>query len=373
MRRIYWAVLVGLSCFAQKLPPLKSVPVFERLTVIAVDRQGETLTASARTHIPYSKRSVGFQFSVEPAVADRPEHFRYRLNPILTAWTETDQRSVWFPSLPSGKYSFEIQYADPSSSNWRGGKSVDFEVLAPWWLHPYSILLLLISALLLIREVFRIRVIHLLKRQHELENAVRMRTSELEAERAELLAAREELTARATRDGLTGLWNRSAIFDILDRELDRAKRGEKPVAVILADLDHFKHVNDTYGHLTGDAVLVESARRLTCDLRAYDATGRYGGEELLIVLSNCDEDSAVARAEDLRIRLRGEPITFQGEQIWITCSFGVALSRSQSTSGELLRQADDALYRAKRAGRDRVVSAWTMTPDDSVAASVRRS
>ncbi len=219
---------------------------------------------------------------------------------------------------------------------------------------------LLAGVVFLVREILRFRVGILLKRQRELEEAVLLRTKELEQERSALLAAREQLTLRAMRDGLTGLWNRAAIFGIIERELDRAKRGERSVALILADLDHFKKINDTHGHLAGDLVLIESALRLTADLRVYDSTGRYGGEELLIVLSNCDGPAALSRAEQLRQRLRSEPIHSQSMELFVTASFGVAISKPGMDVQELVSQADLALYEAKRTGRDRVVGAWTL-------------
>jgi diguanylate cyclase (GGDEF)-like protein len=230
--------------------------------------------------------------------------------------------------------------------------------MSQWWSSPYVLAVLAVGLVLLIREVIRFRTIRLLQRQRELETAVQLRTKELEFERSALIAVREELTLRAMRDGLTGLFNRSAIFEIIERELDRAKRGEKPVAIIIADLDHFKSINDTYGHLVGDLVLVESARRLTQDLRVYDCTGRYGGEELLIVLSNCDHQGAFNRAEDLRTRLRSEPIRCRNFEISVTASFGVAISTPGLDANTFVNQADEALYEAKRTGRDRVVAAW---------------
>jgi diguanylate cyclase (GGDEF)-like protein len=230
--------------------------------------------------------------------------------------------------------------------------------MANWWSSPYFYVCLTVGCVFLTREYYRLQMTRLLRRQQELEKAIQQRTKELESERFALSSIREQLTSRAMRDGLTGLWNRTAIFEIIERELDRARRGERAVAVILADLDHFKSINDTYGHLTGDKVLVESARRLTADLRVYDSTGRYGGEELLIVLSNCDSESAFRRAEDLRHRLRSEPIHCDGFDVRVSASFGVAISLPGIGVNELVQQADNALYRAKRGGRDRVSVAW---------------
>lgn len=172
----------------------------------------------------------------------------------------------------------------------------------------------------------------------------------------QLIEARELMRLQATRDHLTGAWNHRAILEILERELQRARRDGKPVAVVMADLDHFKKINDTYGHLGGDAVLAAAGKRLAADTRAYDMVGRYGGEEFLIVLPGCDRENAVRFAERLRERLSAEPVDYGGQAIRVTTSQGVAAYSGAGGADvhALLEAADAALYRAKRGGRDRV-------------------
>jgi diguanylate cyclase (GGDEF)-like protein len=171
----------------------------------------------------------------------------------------------------------------------------------------------------------------------------------------ELLAAREAMRDLATRDALTGVWNHAAIQDALRRELIRAAREGRPLGVILADLDHFKRVNDTFGHLAGDAVLREAARRMTTAVRPYDLVGRYGGEEFLLVLPGCDQAKARKFAERIRTRLAAEPVTHQGHLIPITVSMGVTVydQPDPAEPTALLHAADVALYRAKHSGRNR--------------------
>jgi GGDEF domain-containing protein len=107
-----------------------------------------------------------------------------------------------------------------------------------------------------------------------------------------LVEAREDMRFKATHDSLTSLFNRGVIVDLLGREISRSRREHVPVAILMSDVDHFKIINDTHGHLVGDEVLKEAARRLLLSVRSYDYLGRYGGEEFLIILNNCDPVSA---------------------------------------------------------------------------------
>ncbi len=192
--------------------------------------------------------------------------------------------------------------------------------------------------------------------QHELKVRLRSGTRIIELQ-PELISAREALREQATKDFLTRIWNRSSILDILDRELARGSRDNKPVGVVLADLDHFKSVNDTYGHFAGDAVLREFVRRMAASMRPYDSMGRYGGEEFLIVLPGCDENATEKEAERMRAALANESMSFNEESRTITCSFGGTtwIPGTSTTSEFLIRVADDALSRAKRQGRNKVV------------------
>jgi two-component system, cell cycle response regulator len=192
--------------------------------------------------------------------------------------------------------------------------------------------------------------------QHELKVRLRSGTRIIDLQR-ELVAAKEELREQATKDFLTRIWNRSSILDILQRELIRGAREKRSVGVVLADLDHFKLVNDTYGHFAGDAVLREFARRMQNSIRAYDAIGRYGGEEFLIILPGCDELCTSRQAERMRSALDAEPMVVNEQHQLVTCSFGATTwhpGEPMSPDG-LIRIADDALYAAKHLGRNRVV------------------
>ncbi|HKV06254.1 MAG TPA: diguanylate cyclase [Candidatus Acidoferrales bacterium] len=170
-----------------------------------------------------------------------------------------------------------------------------------------------------------------------------------------LIATREELRFRATHDFLTGISNRGVVLDAIGREHARQLREGGSFAIIMMDLDHFKYVNDKYGHLSGDAVLKEVARRMTGCIRPYDTLGRYGGEEFLVVAPSCDAQGALALAERIRRQIEAAPVVTDQGQVAVTASFGVAASTSDMPldSSALLRVVDEALYRAKERGRNR--------------------
>jgi diguanylate cyclase (GGDEF)-like protein/PAS domain S-box-containing protein len=171
----------------------------------------------------------------------------------------------------------------------------------------------------------------------------------------EVQALQEKLREQATRDALTGLYNRRYLEETLGRELILAERHGHPVSVIMGDLDHFKAVNDRYGHLGGDEVLRTFGDLMKRHTRGSDIYCRYGGEEFLLVLPQMSPETAVERAEQLRIAMASAPVSFGASQIAVTASFGVAaFPRDGRTGDELIAAADSALYAAKAAGRNRV-------------------
>ena len=182
-----------------------------------------------------------------------------------------------------------------------------------------------------------------------------------------LVEAREDMRFKATHDPLTGLFNRGIIMDLLSRELSRTHRENGCTAILLGDVDHFKDVNDTVGHIAGDEVLREVARRILASVRSYDYVGRYGGEEFLVVLNNCDASASLLRAEQIRRAIASVPVqTIQGP-IPVTMSLGVLTSRDWGLRPveELLQEADVALYKAKAAGRNCVKLASPQVPVNS--------
>ena len=194
-----------------------------------------------------------------------------------------------------------------------------------------------------------------LSRRHQLAYAI----AEHIALTISNLDMRAALEVQATRDPLTGLYNRRYMQEALEREIHRARRRSRPLAVMLLDIDHFKSYNDTYGHAAGDEALRFVAETLLLNVRAEDLGVRYGGEEFVIILPECSLQQAAVRAEEIRKRLKELYEARPGElPVAVTASIGVAAFPETTDQVDLLiKCADEALYQAKHEGRDRVVVA----------------
>ncbi|HEU4635552.1 MAG TPA: diguanylate cyclase, partial [Edaphobacter sp.] len=236
--------------------------------------------------------------------------FRYRLSGMEFDWSETTSHWLHYPVIAPGDYRFELQAIDQDQGRISPIVSLRFTVRPPWWRTRAMYLLLGIVSFIASIFVWHWREKRLLVRQRMLRRLVAQRTRELEAEKVELVAAREALRLQATRDSLTGIWNRPAILEILAREMDRSRRTGVTLAVVLADIDFFKQINDSMGHLAGDAILRDAASRMVHHIRPYDFIGRYGGEEFLIVMPALPHKDAYARLDKLRMSISGEPFHF---------------------------------------------------------------
>ena len=191
------------------------------------------------------------------------------------------------------------------------------------------------------------------KPYHPDELKVRVRAS------VRILQLQMELQLKASHDDLTGLLNRRMVLDMLTREFERALREGIPLAVAMLDVDHFKNVNDSFGHLVGDEVLRRTAERMAGMLRRGDVLGRYGGEEFILVVPSCDVAAAADIAERLRAIVSSQPVDTSAGPVTVTASLGLAVSTPESPleRDEIVQAADRALYLAKAAGRNRVVLA----------------
>jgi len=169
------------------------------------------------------------------------------------------------------------------------------------------------------------------------------------------LAHFEQMKFLATRDALTGLYNQRYFWEVLADEVNRSRRYRSSLSLLFLDLDHFKQVNDNYGHAIGDAVLQQVSRIIQQSIRGSDQFFRYGGEEFAIILPQTSKKRAAHLAERLRQHLADHSLDLNGQHLRVTISIGVSALKGKMTPEDLLQRADDSLYRAKQAGRNRVV------------------
>lgn len=330
----------GISHLLDPAPIFTSLPLHPVITRALLG--GEPLPAGP---VAWSRAPLVIRFSTVDYRDERSVRFRYRLDGVDRDWVDTDGNEVRYPQLPPGTLVFSVMAFDPLKRRTSAPVSFQITVTPPWWGSRLvqAAFGLILSALLV--SLWRLRVRYLLRRQHQLEGLVALRTAEIERARASLFT-------QATRDDLTGLLNRSAIMQAFDAALADARRDNTPLAVALLDLDHFKTINDRFGHLGGDALLRGISGRLIGALHPSEHAGRYGGEELLLLLPG--ERHPGGRIHLLRDAMVGAPFTIDGTSVVITCSIGVTWQRAGDTPEMLLRRADTLLYAAKNDGRDRV-------------------
>jgi diguanylate cyclase (GGDEF)-like protein len=266
---------------------------------------------------------------------------RYRLLGLSTEWYSSRTYDIHIPALAPGHYQLEAMAVDTPHARTSPTVSLAFDVKPPWWeTAAFRVFGVLLAAAMLV-AAWRWQNHRMHQRQRTLELAHR---------------EREALLERATRDALTGLWNRATILEFLTREMDQARKHASSLAVAVIDVDFFKRINDTFGHAGGDEVLKELARRLRATLRQRDSLGRYGGEELLVVMPGLSREDRGNLMDALRAAICATQFLVGEVELRVTVSIGVAwMDANQELPDDLIRRADAALYEAKAAGRNRVV------------------
>jgi diguanylate cyclase (GGDEF)-like protein len=289
---------------------------------------------------------------------------RYRLiGEQGSGWEDTHEMTVRYRHLAPGNYRFEVAAVNAAGTANSPVASMSFKIVPLWWQNGKVQICLALLLIAFFVFAWRRRVGQLMRQKRILEDAVKGRTIDLEREKTELVRTREQMRHFAEHDGLTGLWNHRIIVDRLRGEVDRSQRDGSPLSIILVDLDYFKRVNDTMGHMAGDITLKETGAIFHRAVRSYDWVGRYGGEEFLLILPGSDFAAARARAEHLRVTLQAATMAEGDKTFSVTASFGVA-SGFPCDHEAMIQAADEALYRAKNSGRNCVV-ATEITPQEA--------
>ena len=363
--RLWFGTIDGVAVIDPEHIPVNSVvpPVW----IERVKLDSKTIPIRNGIRLGPGSGNLEVDFSAPSFVAPQQERFRYRLIGFDPDWNYSGGRRIaWYTNLPPGKYTFTVQ-AENNDGVWNDtGASLSFSLRPPLSRTPAAYACYGLLVLLLAWAVVAFRTRALTLRQQELTRTVAERTAQLEAEKAALEATRRELHIQATHDSLTGIFNRAAMLEHLQREISRALRDKTPLGVLIADLDHFKNLNDSYGHLCGDDVIRESADRFRCTMRGYDIVGRYGGEEFLILFPGWDLMLAPGRVDDLLEAIRSRTFEVGESRVRLTCSIGVATFRPDLDSPsirEVLSRADAALYVAKNSGRNCASFEARSTPD----------
>ncbi len=333
----------GLSHLLDPTRPSSSTTLHPLVTGLTVGRR--TLSPSPSIRIDGSRASLVVRF-VDLDYARGNVAFRYRLRGLDTGWNDTMGHDVRYAGLPAGEFRFELVAVDAVHGEVSAPVGFTIHIRAPWWRRAWFYGLCALAAAAVLVGAWQGRVRLLLGRQRRLEEMVGARTAEIEQ-------ARNELQRLAMSDVLTGLPNRRAIMGALDEAVAMASRTETALAVLLCDIDHFKSINDRFGHLAGDKVLAAFGGRLGAIIGPAETAGRYGGEEFLVVLPGA-RDTVMERVVAIRSAISDPPYQFGDGSRVVTSSGGVAFLRPSDTTVTLVARADIALYKAKENGRNRI-------------------
>ncbi len=315
-------------------------------------RRGETNYLGAQQiTMPWGGAALRFHIS-SPTMRNLSELvLKIQMVGYQQEWMDTHGGNAIFASLPPGKFTFMAIACNPGLNGCSAPIKVDVKVLPPWWRTYWFYGLCFLASLVLVAAAIHFYARQLRARSLHLEMMVHERTKELEA-------SREQLRIQATHDALTGMLNRVAILRALATEMDRVLREKRTVVVALIDLDHFKRINDRYGHLAGDEALRWFASAVGSAIRPYDRAGRYGGEEFLLVLTEVPREAVEQRLTVLQASISNLKVCARGSEFALNCSMGATVfdpSDKPATVESLLAIADEALYAAKAGGRNRVV------------------
>jgi len=346
--------------------PRRPVRIDAVIESVLVDAAPTTAAAVAGTTLAAGVRRLEFRYVGLSLLNPERVRYRHRLSGFDDQWVDAgDQRVAAYTNLAPGSYRFEVE---ASSGDVVDAIQLEFALAPRWWQRLEIQMLAGVLLVLLLAALWRTRTTQLLHRSRELERLVTLRTADLQAKAMQLAQADREKGAlvirlreqseaferQAREDWLTGLPNRRAFEELLQQQFASAREGSNGLSLAVADIDHFKEINDRHSHAVGDRVIAAVADELRAGAGAGALIARWGGEEFMLLFPGCNRDHALARCERIRGAIAARlPFFADGKPELVTVSFGVAELGAEHDSPErLLSEADQRLYQAKDAGRN---------------------
>ncbi len=345
-------VVIDPEAVPHDLPP----PV-TAIESVMIDRKGASFTDGIT--LEPDQANLEIHYTAPCSVKSDYVQFKFKLAGLDEKWTEAEtQRSVFYPHLPPGYYTFEVIAASLDGVWNETGATLQIHMKPHFYQTKWFYAVCVLGFLLLGASIYGLRVRQLKAIGQKLTALVAERTAALVERTEQLEVANEKLNQLATLDGLTNIANRRRFTEFLEQEWHRAGRSQSPISLLLMDVDFFKLYNDTYGHQGGDDCLKQVATVLRDTIkRATDLAARYGGEEFAVILSETEAEGALAVGETIRAQIEALQIPHRSSKVnsVVTISLGVAtvIPTPGAAADELVACADQALYRAKEHGRNR--------------------
>ncbi|TQV72354.1 diguanylate cyclase [Aliikangiella marina] len=344
---------INLSSFRPVVAATKLLVLNKPISVSSQNKRGMPLTKPIHISDTITLGPKDNVFSIEFSALDysAPENnlYQFKLEGFDGDWIDSDanHRVATYTNLDPGNYQLNIKGSNKDGIWSDKVKTLEIIVLPPWYWNTWTKILWALLTIGLFSAFYRWRIWSLKAHSQELSMLVKQRTLELEAINAKLM----ELS---TRDELSQLKNRRGFSLLAESELQKFKRTEKPFSILMVDIDHFKDVNDEYGHAAGDKVLVGTAEKMKGLIRKQDHIARWGGEEFIILAVETPLDAAVILAQKIRKNIKDNVIAIKSGQIKVTVTIGVSEIQPHQSLEQCINRADKHLYRGKESGRNRV-------------------
>ncbi len=321
----------------------ETVPMGSELLPLPIEKTKKITLTHDQSVFTIKFSALSYQHS-------RKNLYQYKMEGFDKDWSPLrSKQEATYTNLSPGAYTFMVRATNNDGIPNETPTLLEIEILPPWWGTWWFRALAVLTGIFIVLSGVQLRLNSIRRINLELEERVRQRTQELQE-------TQEKLREQSIRDALTGLYNRHYLRERLDAEFSRALRKKHPVAFLLMDLDHFKEINDTYGHQAGDQALVAVSKVIASHTRPSDIACRYGGEEFMVIMPEVGLDDAIQRAEYFRKSIADLEIHSNGKVIRLTISIGIAIFLTHATdSDKILSMADIAMYKAKQSGRNKVV------------------